>query len=260
MSPVCLTQHREEKGRQWGCSSTSTSTSTSTRTSTSTSTSRDREGAGMTSRHCELFCGLCVGVLSIDCFVSRETANGNVHVRCSMWASRGRESAGGGEGGHGCFFEPRRALAAGFAARSSGFPARDLSGSVPGNNPEAMGVTCRCDGLTRSREVAKSRRETHKFGVRCPVSGVRCSAGEPRTGVRGCCGWPIVSRDAATVGLFSVARAFQPEICPVVAVQLGKLCRLFGSREAAMGNIVQCLQLVLDWCRGFCRAIKMRPW
>ena len=47
----------------------------------------------------------------------------------------------------------------------------------PGNNPEAMGGAPAV--VMGSREAAKSRRETHKFGVWCLM-------GEPRTGVRGC--------------------------------------------------------------------------
>jgi hypothetical protein len=54
------------------------------------------------------------------------------------------------------------------------------------------------------------------------VVGVRCSVGEPRTGVRGCS--------------VSVARAFQPEFC-ASAIDLspqGRVsCRQPGSREAA---------------------------
>ena len=51
---------------------------------------------------------------------------------------------------------------------SSGFPARDLSCCVPGNDPEAMRRRLRLWWLTRSREVARENTQ------------VRSSAGEPR--------------------------------------------------------------------------------
>ena len=82
---------------------------------------------------------------------------------------------------------------------------------------------CVLSGLWRllvSREAAKTRRSV--FGFR---------SGESRTGVRGC-------------GV-SVARAFQPEICPAAidlrtgAVELQTVC-LTRSREAAKENAGGC--------------------
>ena len=65
--------------------------------------------------------------------------------------------------------------------------------------------------LTRSREAAKARFRFSVFGVQ---------SGEPRRGVRGC--------------VFSVARAFQPEICPSATGPTG-------DRGTGAGDFAGCL-------------------